>query len=84
MAAGEKEMNALHKALAEAYAKGLKEDTSPAMLSSASKFLKDNLVVMVPESTDALDEVAEAFKDRNFEEPEDKKVLSFPSKAKEA
>ena len=41
MAAGEKEMNALHKALAEAYAKGLKE-------------------------------------------PEDKKVLSFPSKAKEA
>ena len=82
--ASEKAMQALHKMVAEGYVEGLKTDMSPAMLSSASKFLKDNLVIMVPESQGAMEAAAEAFGDRDFDEPEDKKVLDFPSQAKEA
>ena len=76
--ADENFMKALHKKVAEAYVKGLEDDMSPAMLSSVSKFLKDNLVVMVPESQGALEIAAEAFNNREFDEPEEKKLLTFP------
>ena len=76
--ADENFMKALHKKVAEAYVKGLEDDMSPAMLSSVSKFLKDNLVVMVPESIGAMEEAAAAFADRSFDEVEEKKLLTFP------
>ena len=81
--ADENFMKALHKMVAEGYVKGLEEDNSPAMLTSAANFLKSNNVSMVPESIGALEKVAEGFNDRKFVEPEDKRVITFP-KAKEA
>jgi len=81
--ADENFMKALHKMVAEGYVEGLKTDMSPAMLTSAANFLKSNNVSMVPASLDALEKAAEAFNDREFEEPEEKKVLTFPV-AKEA
>ncbi len=81
--ADENFMKALHKMVAEGYVKGLEEDNSPAMLTSASNFLKSNNVSMVPESIGALEKAAEAFADREFEAPEDKKIMQFPT-AKEA
>ncbi len=81
--ADENFMKALHKMVAEGYVEGLKTDMSPAMLTSAANFLKSNNVSMVPESIGALEKAAEAFADREFEAPEDKKIMQFPT-AKEA
>ncbi len=78
--ADENFMKALHKMVAEGYCEALKDDKSPAMLSSVSKFLKDNLVTMVPESIGAMEEAAKAYNNRKFDEVEDKKLLNFPSK----
>ena len=80
--AGKSELEGLHVQVAKGYVELLKEELSAANLSSASKFLKDNLIVHVPESTDALEVVAESFKDKTFDEPEDT-ILEFP-KRKEA
>ena len=81
--ASEDFMKDLHKMVAEGYVEGLKTDMSPAMLTSAANFLKSNNVSMVPASLDALEKAAEAFADREFEAPEDKKIMQFPV-AKEA
>ena len=81
--ASEDFMKELHKMVAEGYVTGLKEDNSPAMLTSAANFLKSNNVSMVPQSIGALEKAAEAFADREFEKPEDKKIMQFPT-AKEA
>lgn len=74
-------METLHLKLAKRYMEALDDvDASPALLASAAKFLKDNNVVLIPESTDALTEVAEKYESLNIIDDEPTGHLEFPKK----
>lgn len=82
--ATEEQLNALHQIVAKGYVQLLSEDLSAATLSSASKFLKDNAVVLVPESEEAIAKAADIYRHTKFEDPEEtQEPLQFPT-AREA
>ena len=77
--ADQNQMNALHQLVAKQFKDALEGgEITPALLSSAAKFLKDNNVVLIPESQSALDEVAKKYEDLENMDDEDDKHLPFP------
>ena len=77
--ASQSELNALHAIVAKRYVELLENAPTAADLSSAAKFLKDNMIILVPESADALEEAATRFKDIKFvDDPDEGKTLQFP------
>ena len=77
--ANEEVMHSLHKMVAEGLAAGIKSDPTPAMLSAARQFLKDNCVIMVAENASALEAAAEAYSGETLPEAEEK-ILKMPSR----
>lgn len=57
MSASIKELNELHKLLAETFAVQIKTDPSPAMLSAARQFLRDNNIASSPEHDTRLNQL---------------------------
>ena len=78
-------LRGLHSALADKMVEELNDpDCKPATLTAISKFLKDNGILHVPESKDALQDAAEKYDGmaNELDDP-DTAHLEFP-KAKEA
>ena len=75
-------LRGLHTKLAEKMEKAItSKDVTPATLTAIAKFLKDNNIVHVPKSLDALQVAAEKYEGMGdkLDEP-DAKQLSFPER----
>lgn len=70
----------MHTKLAEKMLKSLaEEEVKPATLTAIAKFLKDNYIIHVPESQDALEKAAEQYEKLKGDlDDEDSQHLEFP------
>ena len=78
--ASESELNGLHQIVAKGYVELLKGELSAANLSSAAKFLKDNAIILVAESEEAMDEAKRVYENTKFEDPEETSTIQFPAR----